>query len=235
MINNFINNFTKMTLLSAALAAFLLPAAAQTSNGTPANSTAPAATSAPATASAPAAAASTSTTPDKVMSVQERKDLQQKRIANGVANGSLTGGETQNLETKESDLNKEENQMKALDNGHLTAADRATLKQQQNQVSKQIYEDKHNAQSQPADPKTEFGQRRENQQDRISQGVKSGQLTAGEASQLEKQEGQVTNEVRADRAANGGKLTPAERAQVNSQQNKVSKQIYKDKHNNKKQ
>jgi hypothetical protein len=222
-------------LLSAALAAFLLPAAAQTSNGTPANSTAPAATSAPATASAPAAAASTSTTPDKVMSVQERKDLQQKRIANGIANGSLTGGETQNLETKESDLNKEENQMKALDNGHLTAADRATLKQQQNQVSKQIYEDKHNAQSQPADPKTEFGQRRENQQDRISQGVKSGQLTAGETSQLEKQEGQVTNEVRADRAANGGKLTPAERAQVNSQQNKVSKQIYKDKHNNKKQ
>lgn len=229
------NNFTKMTLLSAALAAFLLPAAAQTSNGTPANSAAPAATSAPATASAPAAATSTSTTPDKVMSVQERKDLQQKRIANGIANGSLTGGETQNLETKESDLNKEENQMKALDNGHLTAADRATLKQQQNQVSKQIYEDKHNAQSQPADPKTEFGQRRENQQDRISQGVKSGQLTAGETSQLEKQEGQVTNEVRADRAANGGKLTPAERAQVNSQQNKVSKQIYQDKHNNKKQ
>jgi hypothetical protein len=169
------------------------------------------------------------------MSVQERKDLQQKRIANGISNGSLTGGETQNLETKESDINKEENQMKALDNGHLTAADRATLKQQQNQVSKQIYEDKHNAQSQPADPKTQFGQRRENQQDRISQGVKSGELTAGETSQLEKQEGQVTNEVRADRAANGGKLTPAERAQVNRQQNKVSKQIYKDKHNNKKQ
>jgi hypothetical protein len=230
-----ITNFTKMTLLGAALAAFLLPAAAQTSNGTPANSTAPAATSAPATASAPAAAASTSTTPDKVMSVQERKDLQQKRIGNGIANGSLTGGEAQNLETKESDINKEENQMKALDNGHLTAADRATLKQQQNQVSKQIYEDKHNAQSQPADPKTQFGQRRENQQDRIAQGVKSGELTAGETSHLEKQEGQITNEVRSDRAANGGKLTPAERAQVNRQQNKVSKQIYKDKHNNKKQ
>jgi hypothetical protein len=230
-----ITNFTKMTLLGAALAAFLLPAAAQTSNGTPANSTAPAATSAPATASGPAAAASTSTTPDKVMSVQERKDLQQKRIGNGIANGSLTGGEAQNLETKESDINKEENQMKALDNGHLTAADRATLKQQQNQVSKQIYEDKHNAQSQPADPKTQFGQRRENQQDRIAQGVKSGELTAGETSHLEKQEGQITNEVRSDRAANGGKLTPAERAQVNRQQNKVSKQIYKDKHNNKKQ
>jgi hypothetical protein len=230
-----ITNFTKMTLLGAALAAFLLPAAAQTSNGTPANSTAPAATSAPATASAPAAAASTSTTPDKVMSVQERKDLQQKRIGNGIANGSLTGGEAQNLETKESDINKEENQMKALDNGHLTAADRATLKQQQNQVSKQIYEDKHNAQSQPADPKTQFGQRRENQQDRIAQGVKSGELTAGETSHLEKQEGQITNEVRSDRAANGGKLTPAERAQVNRQQNKVSKQIYRDKHNNKKQ
>ena len=74
-------------------------------------------------------------------------------------------------------------------------------------------------------------QRQENQQDRIAQGVKSGQLTAGETANLETKEAAINHEVRADRNANGGKLTPAERAQVNRQLNHTSKQIYRDKHN----
>src|SRR5690349_12584403 len=80
-------------------------------------------------------------------------------------------------------------------------------------------------------PKTEVGQRKENQQDRIAQGVKSGQLTAGETANLETKEAAINGETRADRAANGGKLTAAEKAQVNRQQNQLSKQIYQDKHN----
>jgi len=74
-------------------------------------------------------------------------------------------------------------------------------------------------------------QRQENQQDRIAQGVKSGQLTAGETANLETKEAAINHEVRADRNANGGKLTPAERAQVNRQLNHTSNQIYRDKHN----
>ena len=70
-----------------------------------------------------------------------------------------------------------------------------------------------------------------NQQARIAQGVKSGQLTPRETSHLENKEAHINNEVHNDRAANGGKLTPQERAQVNHQQNNVSKQIYNDKHN----
>jgi hypothetical protein len=81
----------------------------------------------------------------------------------------------------------------------------------------------------PADQK--IAQRKENQQDRIAQGVKSGQLTAGETAKLETKEARVNKEIRADRAANGGKLTGAEKAQVNHQQNKMSRAIYKDKHN----
>src|SRR6202008_2314632 len=72
-------------------------------------------------------------------------------------------------------------------------------------------------------------QRKENQQDRIANGVKSGQLTAGETANLESKEAAINGETRADRAANGGKLTTAEKAQVNKQQNQVSKQIYSDK------
>jgi hypothetical protein len=81
----------------------------------------------------------------------------------------------------------------------------------------------------PADQK--IAQRKENQQDRIAQGVKSGQLTAGETARLETKEARVNKEIRTDRAANGGKLTGGEKAQVNRQQNKMSKAIYKDKHN----
>ena len=76
-----------------------------------------------------------------------------------------------------------------------------------------------------------IAQRKENQQDRIAQGVKSGQLTAGETSKLENKESDINKQVRAERNFNGGKLTNAEKKQVNREQNRMSKQIYKDKHN----
>ena len=89
-----------------------------------------------------------------------------------------------------------------------------------------------NSQAAPATaPDPTIHQRKENQQDRIANGIQSGQLTAGETSKLETKEAAVNGEIKADRAANGGKLTPAERAKVNRQQNRLSKQIYNDKHN----
>jgi len=88
--------------------------------------------------------------------------------------------------------------------------------------------------AQPAD-KDKIADRKENQQDRIAQGVKSGQLTAGETAHLENKEAKINQETRADRAVNGGRLTNAEKAKVNRQQNRVSNNIYKDKHNNRTQ
>ena len=125
--------------------------------------------------------------------------------------------------------------MRSEDAGKLTGADRTVLNQQQNQLSKQIYQDKHNAAVQNTNPRSEVGKRAENQQDRIAQGIKSGQLTAGEAAHLENNEAKINQEVKADRAANGGKLTAAERKQVNQQQNRESRKIYRDKHNNRTQ
>ena len=84
-------------------------------------------------------------------------------------------------------------------------------------------------------PAGKIADRKENQQDRIAQGVKSGQLTAGETANLEHKEARINRETRADRAANGGKLTNAEKAKVNRQQNRVSNKIYHDKHNNRTQ
>jgi len=113
--------------------------------------------------------------------INQRKENQQDRIANGAASGQLTAGETANLERKESNLNKEEKLMRSENNGKLTTADRKVLNQQQNHLSNQIYREKHDAAVQNTNPKSEVGKRAENQQDRIAQGVKSGQLTAGEA------------------------------------------------------
>ena len=112
----------KVVILTAALAGLILPAATQTTDS--------------------------STPTAKPATINQRKENQQDRIANGIQNGELTAGETGKLEKKESELNQEERDMRKLDNGHLTAADRATLNQQQNKLSKDIYKQKHDGQHQ---------------------------------------------------------------------------------------
>ena len=77
--------------------------------------------------------------------IGQRKVDQQDRIANGVKSGQLTAGETGRLEHQEAGINREEHGMRAQDNGHLTSQDRRTLHAQQNQESRRIYRDKHNA------------------------------------------------------------------------------------------
>jgi len=163
-------------------------------------------------------------------SIAQRKDNQQDRIANGVQSGELTAGETKHLETSEAALNREESNMRAADDGHLTAADRTKLNNQQNHLSNQIYDDKHNANTAHYG-NNEVGQRRQNQQDRIAQGIKSGQLTAGETAKLERQQQSINREDASMRAANGGKLTGADKAALNQRQNNASKNIYAKKHN----
>jgi hypothetical protein len=108
------------------------------------------------------------------------------------------------------------------------------LNNQQNHLSNQIYDDKHNANTAHYG-NNEVGDRRENQQDRIAQGVKSGQLTPGETAKLENQQQGINREVSGMRQANGGKLTNADKKAVNQQQNQASKNIYNKKHNNRKQ
>ncbi|HME05832.1 MAG TPA: hypothetical protein VKG25_02235 [Bryobacteraceae bacterium] len=76
-----------------------------------------------------------------------------------------------------------------------------------------------------------IAQRKENQQDRIAQGVKSGSLSPRETANLEHKEANLNKEIRSDRRANGGNLTNNEKAQVNRQQNRLSRNIYRDKHN----
>jgi hypothetical protein len=77
--------------------------------------------------------------------INQRKTDQQDRIAQGVKSGQLTAGESSHLEKQEAGINKEERGMRQQDNGHLTKSDRQTIHKQQNQESRRIYRDKHNA------------------------------------------------------------------------------------------
>jgi hypothetical protein len=69
--------------------------------------------------------------------------------------------------------------------------------------------------------------RRENQQDRIANGIQSGKLNAARASRLEKGQQAINHEVRTERSLNGGKLTAGEKTTGNQPQNIASNKIYK--------
>lgn len=203
-------NLVKSAFLGTALAAMMLPAIAQT---TPAPEP-----------------------PQQNSTINSRQENQQDRIGQGIENGSLTPGEATRLERNEGRMKREEQRMRAQNGGKLTAADRAKLDQQQAHLSKQIYNQKHDAQTVAnQDPKNRVNQREDNQQDRIGRGVANGSLTSGEAAHLEKNQARIDNEVAKDRAANGGSLTSQERQQVKAQENRQSHAIYKAKHNNRRQ
>jgi len=76
-----------------------------------------------------------------------------------------------------------------------------------------------------------IGQRKVDQQDRIANGVKSGQLTAGETSKLEHQESGINKEESGMKAEDNGKLSAADKKLITKQQNQESRRIYRDKRN----
>jgi hypothetical protein len=71
-------------------------------------------------------------------------------------------------------------------------------------------------------------QRDVNQQSRIEQGLKSGQLTTQEAARLEREQARIERDQA--RALQDGKLSPAEKARLAREQNRASRDIYREKH-----
>ena len=70
-----------------------------------------------------------------------------------------------------------------------------------------------------------------NQQQRIANGVRNGNMTAGEAGRAENRQANINQQVHADRQANGGRLNGQERQQVTREQNGASRQINRENHN----
>ena len=77
------------------------------------------------------------------------------------------------------------------------------------------------------DPKIQ--EREIKQQERIQQGVNSGQLTQREARRLENQQSRI--KATEDSLKANGNLTPVERARLTRMQTRASRDIYRLKHN----
>jgi len=84
----------------------------------------------------------------------------------------------------------------------------------------------------PGHPRVnQVNKREQNQQNRIGNGAKSGQLTPGETRRLEHGEQRLQNNEKKDIAKDNGHLTKQDQRQLNREANHMSKRIYKDKHN----
>ena len=68
-----------------------------------------------------------------------------------------------------------------------------------------------------------------NQQERIHQGVKSGELTKGETIRLEKQQKKIQKDK--VKAKSDGIVTKKERAKLQAEENRASRNIHRKKHN----
>jgi hypothetical protein len=159
----------------------------------------------------------------------QREANQDQRISNGLKSGQMTSGEASRAEGRQSAIDTQVHDDRAANGGKLTGAERQQVNREQNGASRQIYDEKHNGNTVTPN---KVDDREANQQQRVANGLRSGQETSGEAGRSNANQAKVAKEVHNDRTANGGALTKQEKQQVNKQQNQNSKQIRNQKHNN---
>ena len=117
----------------------------------------------------------------------------------------------------------------------MSPEEAARIQRAQNQESAAINKLKHN--NVTGDPNSVSSQRMQadvqrniNQENRIEQGVQSGQLTNKETSRLEQSQARVD---RAEaRAGADGHVSAGEQARIQNRENAQSRKIFRDKHNN---
>jgi len=159
---------------------------------------------------------------------------QQKRIEQGLKSGQLSTREAASLENQERRVDATE--ARDMRNGKLSAGEKAQIQREQNHVSADIYKDNHNAVK--GNPNSASSQRMQadvqrnvNQDARIHQGVRSGQLTNKEAGSLERGQAHV-DRAEAHAGANG-RVGAGEQARIQGKENHQSARIYNKKHNDK--
>ena len=74
-------------------------------------------------------------------------------------------------------------------------------------------------------------QRHWNQQERIHEGIRSGEVTPGERYRLERQQRSIHAQEARMRWRNGGHLSPRQRWILQHRENRASAHIYRSKHN----
>ena len=164
-------------------------------------------------------------------SITQRDVNQQQRIEQGLKSGQLSTGEAARLERGEARVDRME--ANALKDGTLTPAEKARINSAQNAESRAIERAKTNATT--GNPNSASSrrmqadvQRNVNQESRIAQGVRSGELTTREAGKLER--GQARVDRQEARAGTDGKITANEQRHIQSAENRQSTRIRREKH-----
>jgi hypothetical protein len=157
-----------------------------------------------------------------------REANQDQRIANGLRSGQMTSGEAAHADRTQSRIDQQVHNDREANGGRLTNQERQQINREQNSASRQIYNEKHNANT--VKPNA-IDDREANQQQRTANGLRSGQMTSGEAARTNRNQARVDQQVHNERTANGGALNARQKQQVNREQNNNSKQIYNEKHN----
>lgn len=171
--------------------------------------------------------------------VNDRLENQDKRIDNEVRQGDITHAQAATLHKDDRTIRQEERDMASLDGGHITKADQKSLDQQENSVSKLIgkpvagkpvttkhvtagnettWEKRHPR-------RDEVNDRLENQDQRIHQEVKEGDLSHAQAVTLHSDDKTIRQEERDMASLDNGHITTADQKALNQQENVVSKQI----------
>lgn len=175
-----------------------------------------------------AAAAGAQTAAD----ISQRDINQQTRIRNGLQDGSLTTREAAVLERKEGRLDRL--QAEALRDGKLSDPERARINRAEDRVSADIRNARHNGVQ--GDPLSASSQRMQQgvqrdiqQQQRIQDGLQSGQLSNREVAGLER--GQARQGARQFRAGRDGHVSGHEAQAIDNAQNASSQRIHQLRHN----
>jgi hypothetical protein len=164
----------------------------------------------------------------KAYNPNTRMANQDQRIANGLKSGQMTSGEAARAERTQSAIDSQVHNDRVANGGKLTGQERQQINGEQNAASRQIYNENHNGNTIAPNA---VDNREANQQQRAANGLRSGQMTAGEAGRTNNNQANTAQQVHNERTANGGALNQQQRQQVNRQQNQNSRQIYNEKHN----
>ena len=133
-----------------------------------------------------------------------REANQDQRIANGLRCGQMTSGEAARAERTQSNIDQQVHNDRVANGGTLTNQERQQINGEQNAASRQIYNEKHNGNTVAPN---EVDNREANQQQRTANGLRSGQMTSGEAARTNQNQAGVAQQVHNERTANGGALT----------------------------
>jgi hypothetical protein len=164
----------------------------------------------------------------------QRDERQQARVEQGLNSGQLTTKEASQLERGEARIDRME--ARDLKDGSLSPKERAQIDRAQDRESAAIHREKHDAVV--GDPNSPSARRMEadvqrnvNQERRIDQGIRSGELTNREAGLLER--GQARTDRLETRAAVDGHVGHNEQRRIQHAENRQSEHIWAEKHDGK--